>query len=143
MEINVPVTKKTVIDFDYDCDLEEEESPLELLIRGDKNLLSITMDTQNAKIIISTLEKAIHGLKLDRLSRKIHIRKKKKAEPEGYSEDIKTCKKLINILQDQIKRTEEGTMFLIPGTTPEENIKVWEAQIKKHQSLIDFLEMGK
>lgn len=60
---------------------------------------------------------------------------------EDYSEDIKTCKSLIAILEDQIDRTKKGTMFLIPGTTPQGNIRGWRQSIKKHQSLIEFLQM--
>ena len=59
-----------------------------------------------------------------------------------YSEDIKTCKSLIAILDDQIARTKKGTMFLIPGTTPQGNIRTWKQVIKKHQAMIEFLQMG-
>jgi len=61
---------------------------------------------------------------------------------KDYSKDVKVCKNLIEILEGQIARTDKGEMFLLPGTTPQGNIKVWQQEIEKQQNLIKFLQRG-
>ena len=61
---------------------------------------------------------------------------------EDYSEDIKTCRQLITILESQIVRANKGEMFLLPRATHQGSIKVWKQEIRKQQNLIKFLQMG-
>lgn len=54
--------------------------------------------------------------------------------------DIEICKNLIGILESQIIRAKEGTMFMLPGSTVEGSIKLWQREITKHKRTIAALE---
>lgn len=53
--------------------------------------------------------------------------------------DIEICESLIMILEDQIEAAEDGKVFLLPGATIADSIKIWKEKIAKHERTIAAL----